>query len=104
MQVRCVYVCENVNVVTNPDTGALQFVRRKHVDWKPKIHLLSSRTGEGLDAVISDMQSFRATMTANGALEKKRLSQQKHWMWSTMRRLAAQVSYPRSTYPGTVKT
>jgi putative protein kinase ArgK-like GTPase of G3E family len=42
--------------------------------------MMSARTGVGIDEVIHTIDRFRMEMNANGALQKKRLTQQKHLM------------------------
>lgn len=63
-------------------TSALKFMRKKSVHWKPKVKMMSSKTGDGLEEVSEVMSKFREVMTEAGELETKRALQRKKWMWS----------------------
>jgi LAO/AO transport system kinase len=63
-------------------TSALKYMRRKNKLWRPKVQMVSSLTGDGLDAVWETMQKFKAIMEEDNMLEEKRAQQRKKWMWS----------------------
>lgn len=67
-------------------SAAMSFIRRKHHSWQPVVLMVSSRTGEGLEAVQREMEKFRSSMTANGALQEKRAHQSIDWMRRQFRR------------------
>ena len=74
-------------------TSALKFMRKKSVHWKPKVKMMSSTTGDGLDKVRENMEEFRAVMTENRELERKRAEQRRKWMWSYINNRLIEVRY-----------
>lgn len=67
--------------------GSMQFIRRKHPDWRVPVELVSSRSGLGIDAVLMHIQDFHAMMTSNGSLLRKREVQAFHWMMNQFKRI-----------------
>ena len=57
-------------------------MRKKSEHWKPKVKMMSSKTGEGLEQVQDNMNAFRSVMMETGEMERKRANQRKKWMWS----------------------
>ncbi len=72
-------------------TSALKYMRRKNEAWHPRVMMLSSATGEGLQQVWETMQQFREAMSEGGWLEEKRAKQRKMWMWSYVNHRLLQV-------------
>jgi LAO/AO transport system kinase len=67
-------------------SGAMQFVRRKHLDWGPKVLMISAQTGTNLDQVEADITEFHTLMCNNGHLVAKRATQARQWMRSHFQR------------------
>lgn len=65
--------------------SALRYLPRKSAAWKTSCLAASAQTGEGVDALWSEVRSHRAVMEGNGALSALRASQQGRWMWSLLR-------------------
>mmetsp|Transcript_8297 Transcript_8297/g.10795 ORF Transcript_8297/g.10795 Transcript_8297/m.10795 type:complete len:397 (+) Transcript_8297:274-1464(+) len=61
---------------------ALQMMRRKHPDWRPRVKKCSALRNDKIDTVWDTILKFRKTMMANGGLQNKRLQQNQNWMWS----------------------
>jgi len=62
--------------------SALKLIRPKSPHWKPKTHLISSKTGLGLDEAWQKLLSFKQVMTDCGEFERRRRKQRKTWMWN----------------------
>lgn len=67
-------------------SGAMQFVRRKHVDWGAKVLMVSAQTGDHLDEVEECIFAFHDLMVRNGNLVAKRNLQARQWMRSHFQR------------------
>lgn len=63
-------------------TSALKFMRPKSKIWKPKVMLLSARTGDGMEDAWLKLQEYRQVLTEHGELERRRGLQRKKWMWN----------------------
>ena len=63
-------------------TSALKYMRRKSVLWKPRVKMMSSLTGDGLEDVWGAMQKFDEIMAESGNKLEKRASQRQKWMWA----------------------
>lgn len=50
--------------------------------WKPPVVTCSSVTGDGLDTIWSEIQSFKAHTLANGVFSQRRADQTRDWVWS----------------------
>uniref|UniRef100_A0A7S3PDJ3 Uncharacterized protein n=1 Tax=Aplanochytrium stocchinoi TaxID=215587 RepID=A0A7S3PDJ3_9STRA len=61
---------------------ALQLMRRKHPDWRPRVKRCSALKKEKIDTVWETVSKFRNIMTENGGIRQKRLLQSNSWMWS----------------------
>jgi len=65
--------------------AALHLMRPKFEDWVPDVRLVSSTEGRGIDAVWTDIETFRARLTAAGAWDAQRRDQRVAWLWSELR-------------------
>jgi LAO/AO transport system kinase len=63
-------------------SGSMQFIRQKHVEWRPPVMMMSARTGSGIDDVLATICEYHSIMVRNGALERNRSQQLLHWMKS----------------------
>ena len=63
-------------------TSALKFIRPRHKNWKPRVCLISSKLGTGLDKVWEIMTEFKNKMIDNGDFYTQRSNQRKKWMWN----------------------
>lgn len=61
---------------------ALQLMRRKRPEWRPRVKRCSSLQQTGIRTVLEVVEKFREKMTANGDIQRKRLLQNRSWMWS----------------------
>merc|ERR1719495_246086 len=62
--------------------SALKLIRPKSPYWKPKTHLISSKTGLGLDEAWQKLLDFKEVMLECGEFERRRRAQRKTWMWN----------------------
>jgi LAO/AO transport system kinase len=68
---------------TATDYGsALRLVRSKTAAWTPRVVLVSSLEGRGIDELWSTVEEFRSTLDATGELDRRRAEQAREWMWS----------------------
>jgi LAO/AO transport system kinase len=68
---------------TATDYGsALRLVRSKTAAWTPRVVLVSSLEGRGIDELWSTVEEFRSTLDATGELNRRRAEQAREWMWS----------------------
>lgn len=71
--------------------GAMQFVRRKNINWQPKVLMMSAYTGFNLDKVEEEIFGFHKLMLDNGSLIEKRTTQSKQWTLGQFRRLLTET-------------
>lgn len=64
--------------------AALHILTPASADWTPKVVTCSGQTGEGLDAVWSEVEAHGEAMRASGGLAEKRRDQQARWMWTML--------------------
>lgn len=62
--------------------SALRLVRSKTTAWTPRVVLVSSLEGTGIDELWATIDAFRAGLGATGELERRRAEQAREWMWS----------------------
>ena len=62
--------------------SALKLIRPKNPHWKTKTHLISSKTGDGLEEAWQKLEEYRRVMMDNGDFERKRSHQRRAWMWN----------------------
>jgi len=65
--------------------AALHLMRPKFAGWSADVRLVSSTGGKGIDDVWSDIERFRANLTATGAWERQRRGQRVAWFWAELR-------------------
>jgi LAO/AO transport system kinase len=63
-------------------SSALRLVRSKTAGWTPRVVLVSSLEGTGIDELWSTVEEFRSTLGATGELDRRRAEQAREWMWS----------------------
>jgi LAO/AO transport system kinase len=68
-------------------SGAMQFIRYKHYDWKPKVMLMSAQTEYNLDEVLNEILRFHDVMTKNNGLQEKRQKQKEKWFHGQLQRM-----------------
>ncbi len=62
--------------------SALGFLHPRHPDWLVPVETCSALDGSGVAQAWAIIQRYRATMTANGAIDASRAGQAKAWLWS----------------------
>ena len=68
---------------TATDYGsALRLVRSKTAAWTPRVVLISSLEGTGIDELWSTVEEFRSALDGTGELDRRRAEQAREWMWS----------------------
>jgi LAO/AO transport system kinase len=76
--------------------GAVQYLRSVGSfgnGWeRPKVMLVSSATGDGLDKVWEQICAYRHRMTEAGYLNERRQQQRKYWMWKNLQNLVVQAT------------
>ena len=73
-------------------TSALKYMRRKSPLWKPKVKMMSSLTGDGMEDVWDAMQKFNSVMDESGHKLEKRAIQRQKWMWAYINSRLLEVS------------
>jgi LAO/AO transport system kinase len=61
--------------------NALRFMKPVSPHWKPQVTRCSALENSGIEDVWNLIQEHRTAMTEAGALEAKRQTQRRHWMW-----------------------
>jgi LAO/AO transport system kinase len=62
--------------------AALHLLTPASVNWTPPVVTCSSRTGDGLDALWTQIELHRTKLGESGEWDARRRSQQLHWMWA----------------------
>jgi LAO/AO transport system kinase len=62
--------------------AALHLLTPASMNWTPPVVTCSSRTGDGLDALWTQIELHRTTLGASGEWDARRRSQQLRWMWA----------------------
>ncbi|MBF0160304.1 MAG: methylmalonyl Co-A mutase-associated GTPase MeaB [Magnetococcales bacterium] len=65
--------------------SALSLRAQPAADWQPCTRMVSAVSGQGMAAALDLFTSFRDTLSASGALQRKRLTQASNWMWQRLR-------------------
>lgn len=65
--------------------SALHMIRPKWQSWSAAVRLVSSTEGQGIADVWSDVEHFRAALTAAGDWDSHRRDQRVRWLWSELR-------------------
>jgi LAO/AO transport system kinase len=64
--------------------AALHILSPRSPTWTPPVVTYSALTGDGIDALWSNVLSHRQKMTATGELAARRREQQVTWMWTML--------------------
>jgi LAO/AO transport system kinase len=80
--------------------GAMQFIRRKHQDWDPRVLMMSAHTGFNMDKVEEQLFNYHSLMIGNGHLYNKRNIQAKHWSIGQFRRMLYGELESNQKWPG----
>jgi LAO/AO transport system kinase len=83
--------------------GSMQFIRRKQIDWDPKVLMMSAHTGFNMDKVEEQLFGFHNLMIQNGHLHRKRLQQAKHWSAGQFRKMVFDEFEGHSRWGGYVE-
>ncbi len=62
--------------------AALHLLTPASMNWTPPVVTCSSRTGDGLDALWTQIELHRTKLTATGEWDARRRDQQLGWMWA----------------------
>jgi LAO/AO transport system kinase len=62
--------------------AALHLLTPASMNWTPPVVTCSSRTGDGLDALWTQIELHRTKLGASGEWDARRRSQQLRWMWA----------------------
>ena len=78
-------------------THAVQFLRRKHAEWKPPVLAVSAATNAGVDEFWGAVETHRQALLDAGSFDRLRSDQARAWLWSELheRLLADFKSDPR---------
>jgi LAO/AO transport system kinase len=63
-------------------TSALKFMRPRLKIWKPRVCLVSSKLGTGIDDAWEKINIFKGALMEHGEFHKQRSIQRKKWMWN----------------------
>ena len=67
------------------------------MELNPRVKMMSSLTGEGMDDVWEAMQKFNSVMAESGHKSEKRAVQRKKWMWAYINSRLLEVSTSKSS-------
>jgi LAO/AO transport system kinase len=59
--------------------AALRLLRASKAGWSPEVLTCSALTGEGVAEVWRALERYRAILTANGEIARRRAAQNRHW-------------------------
>lgn len=71
----------------NDYTYSVRMIRRKCIEWDPKVLMISARTGDGMDDFIKTIKEFGDVMSRKNRLNEKRGKQSIYWMWAHFQKL-----------------
>jgi LAO/AO transport system kinase len=60
---------------------ALHLMRPRHADWQPQVQMVSALLNQGIDAVWTAIEEFRARLEQSGAFQAQRRHQAEGWLW-----------------------
>jgi LAO/AO transport system kinase len=63
---------------------ALHILAPRSPNWTPPVVTVSGLANLGLDTLWSEIERYRAVMTASGEWEQRRRAQQVRWMWTML--------------------
>ncbi len=64
--------------------GALRLLRASKAGWAPEVLTGSALTGEGIAAIWQAFERYRAILTINGEIARRRAAQNRHWFESEL--------------------
>ena len=67
------------------------------IEFNPRVKMMSSLTGEGMEDVWEAMQKFNSVMAESGHKSKKRAVQRQKWMWAYINSRLLEVSASNSS-------
>ena len=67
------------------------------IELNPRVKMMSSLTGEGMDDVWEAMQKFNSVMAESGHKSEKRAVQRQKWMWAYINSRLLEVSTSKSS-------
>ena len=67
------------------------------MELNPRVKMMSSLTGEGMDDVWEAMQKFNSVMAESGHKSEKRAVQRQKWMWAYINSRLLEVSTSKSS-------
>ena len=67
------------------------------IELNPRVKMMSSLTGEGMDDVWEAMQKFNSVMAESGHKSEKRAVQRQKWMWAYINSRLLEVSASNSS-------
>ena len=73
--------------------SALEFLHPRHPDWQVPVETCSALENDGIDSIWRIVEQCRATMSANGELDKARGAQAKAWLWSEISETLMETLY-----------
>ncbi|XP_077984266.1 methylmalonic aciduria type A protein, mitochondrial-like [Glandiceps talaboti] len=62
--------------------SAVKLLRKKSVNWTPKVLRVSSTKNEGIPEIWDNMCEFRRIIVGSGEMMKRRAKQHRIWMWN----------------------
>ena len=62
------------------------------IELNPRVKMMSSLTGEGMEDVWEAMQKFNSVMAESGHKSEKRAVQRQKWMWAYINNRLLEVS------------
>ena len=66
---------------------SLRMIRRKCIDWDPRVINISARTGSGMEEFVDTIRDFNKLMVQNNNLSMKRGKQSVYWMWAHFQKM-----------------
>lgn len=70
------------NAAASAYRHALQILTPTSASWRPPVHTVSARSGDGLDALWADVERHRDALTKSGEHEARRRTQRLAWFRS----------------------
>jgi LAO/AO transport system kinase len=64
--------------------AAIRLLRAPKAGWQPAVMTGSALTGEGIDAIWQALERYRATLSGNGEIARRRAAQNRHWFESEL--------------------
>jgi LAO/AO transport system kinase len=64
--------------------AALRLLRASKAGWTPEVMTGSALTGDGIEAIWQSLERYRAILTGNGEIARRRAAQNRHWFESEL--------------------